>query len=113
MCDIIDFDNIKNNPQKNGEFENELEHTILSFNEFIQGIDDSRLLHAKFSLFAKKLIEEGFDDYTVYIQMFKTASSMSSLYSDIYYIFAKDVHDHLTTHLDCLCYDRLDIDDIT
>ena len=110
MCKVIDFDNIKN---KSSIFDDDgqmkLEHQVISFTEMNEGIDEARILHAKISLFAKKLIEEGFDDYTVYMQLYKTANSMSCSHSKSDKQFTKDVHEHLTKHLSYLCYDRLGI----
>ena len=109
MCNVIGFDDIKKS-SGGCDDDNQLEHQVISFTEMNNGIDDARILHAKISLFAKKLIEEGFDDYTVYMQLFKTAKSMSALYSDNHEFFAKEAHDHLTAQLDYLCCDRLGID---
>ena len=109
MCNVIGFDDIK---KRSGgcDDDNKPEHQVISFTEMNSGIDDARILHAKISLFAKTLIEEGFDDYTVYMQLVKSANTMSCLYSNKDAAFARDAHDHLTAQMDFLCYDRLGID---
>lgn len=109
MCNVIGFYDIK---KRSGgcDGDNKLEHQVISFTEMNNGIDDARILHAKISLFAKKLIDEGFDDYTVYMQLVKTANTMSCLYSNNDAAFARDAHDHLTAQMDYLCCDRLGID---
>ena len=109
MCNVIGFDDIKKRSGGCDE-DNKLEHQVISFTEMNNGIDDARILHAKISLFAKKLIEEGFDDYTVYMQLVKSANTMSCLYSSNDAAFARDAHDHLTAQMDYLCCDRLGID---
>ena len=109
MCNVVDFDNIKKG-SSGCDGNNKLEHQVISFTEMNNGIDDARILHAKISLFAKTLIEEGFDDYSVYMQLVKSANTMSCLYSNNDAAFAKDAHDHLTAQMKYLCCERLGID---
>lgn len=111
MCEVINFEAIEK-PRRSTE-KPEVEHTIISFAEMAEGIEDARILKAKLSLFAKKLIEEGFDDTLVYEEMFKTADSMSCLYSETHGHFIQSVHDELVKFNPELCYNELGMDDIT
>lgn len=110
MASIIEFDNIKK--ITNDDEDRSPEHQIISFAEMNEGIDDARLLHGKISLFAKKLIEEGFNDKDVYMQLFKTACSMSCLFSDDHEQFLRSSHERIAKFHECLCYEHLGIDDI-
>ncbi len=109
MCKIINIEDVK--PSADITEKLPLDHQVISFTEMNEGIEDARILKAKISLFAKSLIEDGFDDLLVYKQLYATANSMSCLHSKSDLEFVQYVHDELAKYFPDLCYKELGIDD--
>lgn len=109
MSEVINFEDIEKLEASTEK--PDPENLIISFAEMNEDIEDARILKAKFSLFAKKLIDEGFNDALVYFQMFQTANSMSCLHSESHGHFVKDVHEDLIKFYPELCHDALGIEE--